>query len=193
MRVVTADDADLRDEPVWVLGDFTTDDLEHTPYDGQRYEIFDGKMVVSPAPRSPHQRALRAIFRVLDRACPPDLEVYFAPLDFQPTRNRSYQPDVMVTRRADFETETPVRIPPLLAVEVVSRGSRKLDLELKPQAYATSGIDLYWTFDPRRLLFVARRRRGVEYVEVAEATGEQRIRIDEPYPVEICPAEIING
>jgi Uma2 family endonuclease len=193
MSLVTADAADVHDEPVWMLGDFTIDDLEHTPDDGKRYEIFDGKMVMSPAPIIPHQIAVRAIFRILDRACPPDLEVWFAPLDFQPTRRRSYQPDVMVSRRADRLSEKALREPPVLAVEVLSKGSRKLDLDVKPQAYATSGIDLYWTFDPRKLHFVARRRRGVEYVEVARATGEQRIRLDEPYSVEICPAEIING
>ena len=99
MSVVTADDADVHDEAVWLLGDFTTDDIEHTPEgDGKRYELFDGKMVVSPAPFKPHQRATRAIWRLLDRACPPDLEVWFAPLDFRPTRERSFQPDVMVAR-----------------------------------------------------------------------------------------------
>lgn len=193
MTVVTADDAEVHDVPVWMLGDHTVDDLEHTPDDGKRYEIFDGKMVMSPAPTRPHQRATRAIWRLLDRACPPDLEVWFAPVDFQPTRRRSYQPDVMVTRRADPLPEKALQEPPVLAVEVVSRGSRKLDLEVKPQAYATSGIHLCWTFDPQKLHFVARRRQGVEYVTVAEATGEDRIRLDQPYPVEICPAEIING
>jgi Uma2 family endonuclease len=81
----------------------------------------------------------------------------------------------------------------VLVVEVLSNSTRKTDLEGKQPAYAISGADHYWTFDPQELHFVARRRQGTEYVSVAEASGEQRIRLDEPYPVEICPAEIING
>jgi Uma2 family endonuclease len=192
MARVTADDADIHDAPIWLPGEWTVDDLESTPDDGRRYELFDGRMVVSPIPINLHQLALRAIFRLLDGACPPDLEVWFAPFEFRPTRKRSYQPDALVTRRVDVDLETPMDKAPLLAVEVLSKGSRKLDLQVKAEAYATNGVDLYWTFDPRKRHFIARRRRGLAYVEMATASGGQRIRLDEPFPVEICPAELVR-
>lgn len=43
MTLVTADDAELF--PRW-----TVDDLAHLPEDGNRYELLNGELIVSPAP-----------------------------------------------------------------------------------------------------------------------------------------------
>src|SRR4051794_15111147 len=93
--------------------DWTVDDLDALPDDGFRYELFDGVLVVSPAPVPVHQRAARALFRLLDAACPAELEVFFAPLDFRPNQRRSFQPDVLVVRR-DQVGEKNIVQPPLL-------------------------------------------------------------------------------
>jgi Uma2 family endonuclease len=166
------------------------------PSDGLRYELFDGVLVVSPAPYIRHQRASRALFLLLHEACPPDLEVFYAPVDFQPTTKRSFQPDLLMARSADLPVDddaTAITIPPLLAVEVVSKGSRSLDRIFKREMYATSGIDNYWIFDPRAVEIVVHERQGTRYVEVATAKGDQRITVDQPYPMEVCPAEIVDG
>lgn len=186
MSLMTADDADLH--RTW-----TVDDLTHLPDDGNRYELLNGELIVSPAPIPLHQRASRAIARILDRACPAHLEVFVAPIDYEIAPDTSLQPDIAVMRRADVDPLKPLSKPALLIVEIISTGSRKLDLERKPPAYACSGADLYWTFDPQKLQFVAWRRSGAKYVELAEASGGQRIRLDEPFPVELCPEDIING
>jgi hypothetical protein len=39
----------------------TVADLDDTPDDGQRYELDDGVLVVSPAPMAIHQRVLRRL------------------------------------------------------------------------------------------------------------------------------------
>ena len=36
---------------------WTVDDLDELPDDGNRYEIIDGELFVTPAPAWPHQRA----------------------------------------------------------------------------------------------------------------------------------------
>jgi Uma2 family endonuclease len=176
--------------------EWTVDDLARMPSDGLRYELFDGVLVVSPAPYIRHQRASRALFLLLDQACPPDVEVFYAPLDFQPTTRRSFQPDLLVTRSADIpvdEEATALTIPPLLAVEVLSKGTRSLDRTFKREMYTTSGIDNYWIFDPKAVEIVVYAREGTRYVESATAKGDQRITIDRPYPVRICPAEIVGS
>ena len=54
----------------------TRDDLDAMPDDGHRYELLDGVLIVSPAPRTIHQRMLRSlVVRVLE-ACPADLELF---------------------------------------------------------------------------------------------------------------------
>jgi Uma2 family endonuclease len=174
-------------------GQWTVDDLKRLPDDGRRYELYDGVLVVSPSPVAPHQRASRAIFRLLDRACPPELEVFYAPFDFQPTDTRSFQPDVLVVRRHDVEDDKPLHKPLMLAVEVLSPSTRSLDQIFKREMYASSGVDLFWIFDPKQVEFVAYERDGERYMETARATGEERLTLDRPYPVEICPAEIVKG
>jgi Uma2 family endonuclease len=193
MSVVTVENEALsrllpNDEEEW-----TVDDLARMPDDGFRYELFDGVLIVSPSPFMPHQRAARALFRLLDHACPPELEVFFAPFDFQPTRKRSFQPDLMVVRSTDLREEEALTLPPVLNVEILSKGSRSLDRVFKRDMYATSGVDNYWIFDPKALEFVALARKGVRYDEVATAKGDERIVVEQPYRVEICPAEIANG
>ena len=193
MGVVTVENEALNrllpdDEEEW-----TVDDLARMPNDGFRYELFDGVLVVSPSPFMPHQRAARALFLLLNAACPPELEVFFAPFDFQPTRKRSFQPDLLVVRSTDLQEEAALTQPPVLNVEILSRGSRSLDRVFKREMYATSGVDNYWIFDPQVPEFVALAREGERYVEVARVKGDERIAIERPYPVEICPAKIAKG
>lgn len=52
-------------------------DLESVPDDGHRYELIDGALIVSPAPRVLHQRVLFRLTRFLDEASPAALEVLF--------------------------------------------------------------------------------------------------------------------
>jgi Uma2 family endonuclease len=83
--------------------------------------------------------------------------------------------------------------PPLLTVEVISKSSRKTDKERKRELYATSGVDNYWIFDPQVPEFVAYRRDGQKYIEVAAGKNDERITVELPYRVEICPADIAAG
>jgi Uma2 family endonuclease len=192
MSVVTArNEFGKRAHPA--QGEWTVDDLAQLPDDGRRYELFDGELVVSPAPFPLHQRSVAAFYRLLYASCPPDLEVLFSPIDFQPTKKRSFEPDLLVARRADVQPMAVLTAPPLLTVEVISRSSRKIDRERKRDMYATSGVDNYWIFDPEDPEFVALRRDGQKYLEIGTAKDDERFLVERPYPVEICPAEIAAG
>jgi Uma2 family endonuclease len=176
--------------------EWTVDDLADLPDDGLRYELFDGVLVVSPSPFKPHQRAVRGLYALLRDACPPELEVFFAPLDFQPNRVRSFQPDVLVVRRDDG-SDTKVFQAPVLAVEVLSKTGRSIDLIFKRAMYASSGVAHYWVFDPTpgadKAEFTAMELVDGVYRDVAHAVGEETVRVERPYPVEVCPATIAAG
>ena len=194
MTVVTADDAEVHRGSPPKRGEWTVDDLASTPEDNIRRELLYGELIVSPSPIPLHQTATFEIGVLLRAACPRDMQVFIAPLDYEIAYDTSFQPDVVVMRRADVDVLVrPLRKPAVLVVEVLSKGSRTMDLRKKPPEYGRSGAEHYWTFDPMKPNFVAQRWRGTGYETVAEASGDERIRLDEPYPVEICPAEIING
>ena len=52
-------------------GPLTVDDLEAMPDDGHRYELLDGVLIVSPAPRPLHQRMAFRLAMLLDGLAPP--------------------------------------------------------------------------------------------------------------------------
>ncbi|HEY5879627.1 MAG TPA: hypothetical protein VIU11_12005, partial [Nakamurella sp.] len=57
--------------PAWpprVHGEWTVDDLLHSPDDGQRYEILDGVLLVTPAPVPAHQTTLLELTLLLHAA-----------------------------------------------------------------------------------------------------------------------------
>ena len=81
--------------------EWTVDDLARAPDDGLRYELVDGVLLVSAAPSTVHQIVLVELLALLREACPPDARTLVAPTDYQPTRRRSLQPDVLVAWRRD--------------------------------------------------------------------------------------------
>src|SRR5437762_1668501 len=115
----------------WTVADF--DELPHG--DGNRYEIIDGVLVVSGAPGKRHQRAVKRLAFVLDTVCPPEYEVFIAPFAVVLAKDTIMQPDILVAWAAEA-TESGLRAPPVLAVEVLSPSTKKIDLNLKPARLA---------------------------------------------------------
>ncbi len=66
--------------------------LERMPDDGRRYELIDGVLIVTPSPTTRHQWVVSELFKALDRGCPPDINVLFAPLDVRLTDDTVLEP-----------------------------------------------------------------------------------------------------
>jgi Uma2 family endonuclease len=87
------------------------------PDDGRRYEIIDGMLLVTPAPRWQHQRAGVRLGSVLDAACPDEF-VTLNPIDVRGGPRTSVQPDLSVVREADLLSDQVLSVP-VLAVEIL--------------------------------------------------------------------------
>ena len=169
----------------------TRDDLETMPDDGHRYELLDGILIVSPAPRPRHQEAVASLLVVLRQAAPRDLLVLTAPLDVALTNDTVLQPDVLVARRSDF-SERDLPTAPLLAIEVLSPHTRRFDLLLKRDRLQTAGCPSYWVVDVDEPSIIALQLVDGVYVEVGRAAGSQRIQLSQPFEVAFSPAELVG-
>ena len=172
-----------RDRP-WTLAD-----LAALPDDGMRYELVDGTLLVSAAPSKVHQRVLGNLHLLLRDACPPELEVFLAPTDYQPTSTRSLQPDLLVVRRDD-PGEAAVTTPLALAVEVLSPSSRSIDVVLKRALYEQAGVEQYWVVDPHEPAVTIWTRRDGRFGEPLVVTGEAAV--DGPVPVVLEPRDLVR-
>ena len=168
---------------------WSIDDLERIPDDGLQYELLDGMLLVSPAPSKNHQRAIGRLFILLTAACPPNFEAFVAPLDWRPDQLTSLQPDVLVLNSTDLGV--PVTESMILAVEVLSPSTRRKDVFLKRSKYEDAGVASYWIVDPEAPSITALELVDGRYVTVGEATGDDAITLEKPYPITIVPATLI--
>lgn len=169
----------------------TYDDLQNIPEDGHRYELLDGTLLVTPAPNHAHQRCLLNLAVLLRSAAPPDQEVIVAPFDWLVGPRTSFEPDVLVARRADIDSRN-LPVPPLLAVEVLSPSTRRIDLVLKRDAYAAAGMPCYWVVDPDVPSVTALRLEDGAYVEEASVSGEEPFTASSPFLVTVVPARLLD-
>lgn len=130
----------------------TIADLANTPDDGQRYELIDGEIVVSPAPTWAHQQVVGRLYRrivswVEDRSLG---EVAVAPVDVVLSTSVSVQPDLVYVSTANLINPRDGRYygTPDLAVEVISPTNQSYDTVTKLFGYAQAGIPEYWLVDP---------------------------------------------
>jgi Uma2 family endonuclease len=130
---------------------WTVDDLQHLPDDGNRYEIIDGELIVSPSPNMDHQEAIARLHLLLAPyvAAQGIGHVVFAPSDVAFTRTRVLEPDLfvvpLVNGRRPRRFEEAGRL--LLAVEVLSPSTARTDRVRKRTVYREQGVDEYWIID----------------------------------------------
>jgi Uma2 family endonuclease len=178
-------------------GGFTLDDLDRTPEgDGNRYELIDGTLVVSPAPALAHQFVVARLTDRLRDACPPELFVFPASPAIRRGRRTSVEPDIAVVRRGDIQLGAQAFTGvPVLVVEVLSPSSLARDQVEKRRVYAGLGVPSYWIVDPspRTGPAVTVLRLGPDagtYVEVAAVGPADSLAVTAPFPFELRPAEL---
>lgn len=152
-------------------------DLDDTPDDGNRWEVIDGELHVSPQPTPAHQNAVTRLTTVLDtHARAHSLGKVFASaikvvLD-QPT---GVGPDLVFisNARLDGLQDDGFYGAPDLIVEVVS-SKPALDRIVKRDKYARAGVPHYWIVDPVRRTLEAYKLDGAKYGLPRELVGADR-------------------
>jgi Uma2 family endonuclease len=133
------------------------------PEDGNRYEVLDGELFVTPAPSAMHQRALRMLFELLAPYVQAHSigEIFWSPADIEFSPKRLVQPDLFVAALNDGERPTNWRDVRrlVLAVESLSPSTAYADRHRKRRIYMEEAVDEYWIIDIDSRL-VERWRKG---------------------------------
>ena len=136
------------------------------PEDGYQYEVFDGELVMTPAPTPKHQEIVVRLTRALDEFVEENQlgKVYVAPVDILFDQYTILQPDVLFvgTARLHIIQEDAIEGAPDLALEVLSKSTLRKDRVRKLATYSEFGVREYWIVDPVQ-----------KKIEVYERAGEE--------------------
>ena len=166
--------------PAIARTDWTVELLDALPDDGQRYEIIDGELFVTPAPGYPHQFVLGELHARMHAYLHGHSvgRVLFSPADIRRedrARNR-VQPDLFVHRLTDgVRPPYPFALTDLLlAVEVASPSNARYDYHTKRELYLAAGVPEYWV--------VSADARNISRWQGRDDPGEVLSRVIEWHP-----------
>jgi Uma2 family endonuclease len=146
---------------------YTVEQVRAFPADGNRYELVEGFLLVTPSPTPVHQIVAFRLACMLDGYLRRSgLARVVTPGEIEVEPDLHLEPDVLVLP-AGFPIDTPWRAMSgwWLAAEVVSPSSKHYDREFKHDAYLAAGLEEYWIVDPKS-----------RSIEVSAQDGRRRVR-----------------
>ena len=132
----------------------TYEDYAALPNDGNRYEILEGELAVTPAPSTRHQIASANLFKLLTRYIDEKSLgiLLYAPVDLILESTSVLQPDLLFVAKArqNIITDRAVEGAPDLVIEILSPATSRTDRITKAQIYARHEVPAYWIVDPEQ-------------------------------------------
>lgn len=166
-----------------LLRPLTLDDFDNLPESLDRYEILQGELIVTPAPRLEHQdlsQEINLVFTVAVRAKRFG-KVYAAPVGVRLSMNDIVQPDLLVLSNAKraLIRKNVIDGAPDVVVEILSPSTRRFDLVRKMALYAEAGVPEYWIVDPEKRSILVHQLVNSTYVIAENVDGVASSRIVE--------------
>lgn len=132
-------------------GRWTVDDLDTLPDDGNRHEIIEGALYVTPAPSLTHQRASRLLSAAVGAYVETHRvgELFYAPADVEFSRDTMVEPDLIVlpSTGGPLPRRWQGSDGELLAIEILSPSTARSDRQAKRALYQRERITEYWIVD----------------------------------------------
>ena len=170
---------------------FRWNDLQRVPDDGNRYEIIDGGLLVTPPPDTEHADIAEALRDVLRAAAPGEVAVYTSALGVD-LGTAVPIPDLVAFHRRSGRRPAVDPTDILLVAEVVSPGRERVDHERKRRTYAAAGIAHYWIVDRDPIRITALRLGAMAYTEAGRASGDELLTVTDPFPLAFRPADLLR-
>src|SRR5262245_51528578 len=157
---------------------------EANPLPWPHYEVIDGELLVSAAPRYLHQRAVKELLFVLEQLIGrPEIEVLPGPADIELEADSTLSPDVMVFPRVEVRHWTDVTSL-LLVIEVLSPSTARTDRVKKRDYFMRNDVGEYWIVDLDARV-VERWRHGDTRPDIVADELRTRIRDDTEIVIDI--------
>ena len=135
------------DQEIW-----TYEDYRQLPSDGKTYQVIGGKLFMTPAPSTRHQKICRNLsFIIWNFVKEHNLgEVCNAPIDVVFSSVNVVQPDIVFIskNRLRIIKEKGIFGAPDWIIEVTSSSTDKIDVKLKRDLYEHFGVREYWIVYP---------------------------------------------
>jgi Uma2 family endonuclease len=171
---------------------FDLEDLLAAPDDGNRYEVLDGALVVTPPPGPAHQTVVGELFVVLREAARPrKLRVFMAPLAWRIGPGQVPEPDLMVVSPEAVGGRA-IEKAPVIVVEVLSPTGKDRDLFDKRRIYGQAGAQWYWLVEPADPSLTVLRLVEGRYEEAARVVGDSAYTTEDPFPVTVVPNQLLG-
>jgi Uma2 family endonuclease len=171
---------------------FTVDEVLAWPEDGNRYELVDGVLLVTPAPVPVHQvvaQRLAAALAIRSQHWP---DLYVAsPGEILIRPDTRMEPDVLVFCTPSLHRKWEEIREHWLAVEVWSPSSVIYDREVKRDAYLQIGVREVWLVDCARKVVLVSKPGAVPDVVHGGLLPWRPPAAPEPAPIDL--AEVFRG
>jgi Uma2 family endonuclease len=132
-------------------GEWTESDYFRLPETNKIIELSEGRLIISPSPTTRHQQIVNKLnFLIYSHVLNNNLgEVVTSPMDVRLWKGNIRQPDIvfMSNEHRKRITKRYFGVPDLV-MEILSKGTAKVDKEEKFQEYERAGVLEYWIVDP---------------------------------------------
>jgi Uma2 family endonuclease len=169
--------------------DWTVEKLHALPDDGNKYEIIDGVLYMTPAPRLLHEWALQVLLELLlpyarsislDGMCPT--------ADIEYSERTLVQPDLFVFRRVPGKRYREwADVQPLqLIAEALSPSTRRRDRTVKRALYQSQGVPEFWIIDIDARAIERWRPDSVQAEVITTTMAWQPVLPHEPLMIDVA-------
>jgi hypothetical protein len=161
---------------------------------GMTIEVFDGSLVVSPRPSTRHQAALRELTYLLHQAARAAGYAAYPEINVVCGEDLTI-PDIAVIRQPDEERIWVPADDVVLAVEIMSDGTKRKDRFTHPDIYAREKVKYFMRVEFRKNVPVIFLHELADegYRPVVAAPAGTTFTMREPFAFEIDPARLVDS
>ena len=163
----------------------TYEDLAALPADGKRYELHEGEISITAAPRPRYQQVVGNLYLILaEHVRRLRLgEIFLSPIDVILARITVLEPDLVYLdqERLARVSERAIEGAPTLAIEVLSPATAANDRGIKRQLYVRYAVPHYWIVDLDARVIESYRLTGNDYEPGPRLEGTQPAALP-PFP-----------